>query len=58
MNKYLKNIKLLKKYINIQTLSFNELCNYINTNKKAHIFFENITENNVLYYIKLIRSIN
>lgn len=58
MNKYLKNIKLLKKYINIKALSFNELCNYINANKKAHIFFENITENNVLYYIKLIRSIN
>lgn len=58
MNKYLSNIKLLKKYINIKKLSFKELCNFINTNKKAHIFFELIEKNNVQYYINLIRSIN
>ncbi len=58
MNKYLSNIKLLKKYINIKKLGFKELCNFINTNKKAHIFFEPIEENNVHYYINLIRSIN
>ncbi len=58
MNKYLKNIKLLKKYISIKELNFKELCNFINTNKKAHIFFESIEENNVQYYINLIRSIN
>lgn len=58
MNKYLSNIKLLKKYINIKKLNFKELCNFINTNKKAHIFFESIEENNVQYYISLIRSIN
>lgn len=58
MNKYLSNIKLLKKYINIKKLNFKELCNFINTNKKAHIFFESIEEKNVQYYINLIRSIN
>lgn len=58
MNKYLKNIKLLKKYINIKKINFKELCKFINTNKKAHIFFEPIEENNVQYYINLIRSIN
>ncbi len=58
MNKYLSNIKLLKKYIKIKKLNFKELCNFINTNKKAHIFFESIEENNVQYYINLIRSIN
>lgn len=58
MNKYLNNIKLLKKYINIKELNFKELCNFINANKKAHIFFERIEENNVQYYINLIRSIN
>lgn len=58
MNQYLNNIKLLKKYINIKELNFKELCNFINTNKKAHIFFEPIEKNNVQYYINLIRSIN
>lgn len=58
MNKYLNNIKLIKKYINIKKFNFKELCNFINTNKKAHIFFEPIEENNVQYYINLIRSIN
>lgn len=58
MNKYLSNIKLLKKYANIEILNFKELCNFINSNKKAHIFFELIEKNNVQYYINLIRSIN
>ena len=58
MNNYLKNIKLLKKYINVTELTFLELCNFINKNKKAYIFFEHIEENNMQYYINLIRSIN
>ena len=58
MNNYIKNIKLLKKYINITELTFLELCNFINENKKAYIFFEHIEENNMQYYINLIRSIN
>lgn len=58
MNKYLNNIKLIKKYLNVKKLNFKELCNFINANKKAHIFFESIEENNVQYYINLIRSIN
>lgn len=58
MNNYIKNMKLLKKYINITELTFLELCNFINKNKKAYIFFEHIEENNMQYYINLIRSIN
>lgn len=58
MYKYNKNIAYLSKYIKLDQLDFNSLCNLINTNKKAHIYFEDITSNNVHYYINLIRSIS
>lgn len=58
MLKYNKNIDFLNKYINIKKLNFKELCSFINTNKKAHIYFEDITSKNVQYYINLINSIS
>lgn len=58
MYKYLKNIEFLNKYIKLTKLNFKDLCQLINTNKKAHIYFEDITSNNVQYYINLIRSIS
>lgn len=58
MYKYNKNIEFLNKYIKLDKLDFNSLCNLISTNKKAHIYFEDITSNNVHYYINLIRSIS
>lgn len=58
MFKYNKNIDFLNKYIKIDKLNFKELCTFINTNKKAHIYFEDITSKNVQYYINLINSIS
>lgn len=58
MYKYSKNIDFLNKYIKLNKLDFNNICTLINENKKAHIYFEDITSNNVHYYINLIRSIS
>lgn len=58
MYKYNVNIKILQKHLKINKLSFTELCHYINSNKQAHILFEDINEKNIFFYIRLIKSIN
>ena len=58
MCNYLNNIKLIKKYIKIKKRSFNELINIINEHKKrTYCYFENITNNNMNFYLPIIESI-
>ena len=54
MYMYLKNVKILKKYIKIQKMDFNELITKLNLiNNKAHFYFEDISKN-LHYYINII----
>lgn len=54
MFNYKKNYNILKKFIHIKKLSFDELIIKLNKIKnKAHYYFENIN-NNLPYYISII----
>lgn len=55
MYNYKKNIKYLKKYLNIKELEFEELVKKLNKqNKKAFIYFEKINASNINYYLPII----
>lgn len=58
MYKYIKNYKLLSKYIKIKKYNFNELVELLNNNKRAYLYFENISKQNILYYLNIINSVN
>ena len=52
---YKKNIKFLKKYLDIKEKSFDELIFYINKHKKrTYNYFENIDDNNMSFYLPII----
>lgn len=54
MKKYLYNYEILKDYINIKKLNFDELIIKLNQIKnKAHFYFEDI-DKNVPYYASII----
>ena len=54
MSKYLNNYNILKEYIKINKLNFNNLIFKLNTLKnKAHFYFEDINKN-LPYYISII----
>ena len=54
MHNYLENYKILRQYIKIKKMNFNELVSKLNTLKnKAHYYLENIN-NNLPYYIVII----
>ena len=54
MSKYLNNYNILKEYIKINKLNFNNLILKLNTLKnKAHFYFEDINKN-LPYYISII----
>ena len=54
MNKYIKNAKYLSKYKNINIYTYEQLINKINQNKnRAYIYFEDINQNNALYYLNI-----
>ena len=54
MNKYIKNVKYLSKYKNINIYTYEQLINKINQNKnRAYIYFEDINQNNALYYLNI-----
>ena len=54
MNKYIKNVKYLSKYKNINIYTYEQLINKINKNKnRAYIYFEDINQNNALYYLNI-----
>lgn len=58
MHNYLNNIKFIKKFIKIKKRNFNELINIINKHKKrTYCYFENITNNNMNFYLPIIESI-
>ena len=54
MYKYNKNIKFLKNYIKIDKLNFNDLVIFLNNKKRVYIFFEDINEYNIHFYLPLI----
>ena len=54
MKKYLKNYNILKEYININKLNFDDLIKKLNQLKnKAHFYFEDI-DKNLPYYIPIL----
>ncbi len=54
MYKYIKNINILKKYISINKLSFDNLIIKLNQSKnKAHFYFEDICKN-LPYYVDIV----
>lgn len=54
MNKYIKNAKFLSKYKNITIYTYEQLIKKINQNKnRAYIYFEDINQNNALYYLNI-----
>ncbi len=55
MYKYNKNIDFLSHYMNINKRNFESLIENINKKKKGvYIYFENITPNNINYFIPII----
>ena len=52
--KYNNNYKILSKFKNIPMYSYEELISKINKNKnRAYAYFENINQNNALYYLNI-----
>lgn len=52
--KYEYNYKILSKFKNIPMYSYKELISKINKNKnRAYAYFENINQNNALYYLNI-----
>ena len=52
--KYKNNYKILSKFKNIPIYSYKELISKINKNKnRAYAYFENINQNNALYYLNI-----
>lgn len=52
--KYKNNYKILSKFKNIPMYSYKELISKINKNKnRAYVYFENINQNNALYYLNI-----
>lgn len=52
--KYENNYKILSKFKNIPMYSYKELISKINKNKnRAYAYFENINQNNALYYLNI-----
>ena len=52
--KYKNNYKILYKFKNIPMYSYKELISKINKNKnRAYAYFENINQNNALYYLNI-----
>lgn len=52
--KYKNNYKILSKFKNIPMYSYKELISKINKNKnRAYAYFENINQNNALYYLNI-----
>jgi len=54
MFKYKENMKKL----NYKILSFDQLITILNNNKRTYAFFEDINENNMLYYKTIIDNFN
>ena len=55
MYNYKKNIKFLKRYINIKEKSFDELIKTLNDNKKkSYIYFEYINKYNMNFYLPIL----
>ena len=51
---HIKNVKYLSKYKNINIYTYEQLINKINKNKnRAYIYFEDINQNNALYYLNI-----
>lgn len=54
MSKYNKNVNILLKYKTINIYGYNKLLKIINENKnRAYIYFEDINQNNALYYLSI-----
>ena len=54
MSKYNKNVNILLKYKNINIYDYDTLLEKINKNKnRAYIYFEDINQNNALYYLNI-----
>lgn len=54
MSKYNKNVNILLKYKTINIYDYNKLLKIINKNKnRAYIYFEDINQNNALYYLSI-----
>lgn len=54
MSKYNKNVNILLKYKNINLYNYDTLLEKINKNKnRAYIYFEDINQNNALYYLNI-----
>lgn len=54
MNKYINNTKILSNIKKINIYNYENLINKINQNKnRAYIYFENINQNNALYYLNI-----
>lgn len=52
--KYKNNYKILSRFKNIPMYSYKELISKINKNKnRAYAYFENINQNNALYYLNI-----
>lgn len=53
--KYEVNYNLLRNYINLEKFTFEELISFLNNNKKrANVFFENISKDNLHLYSEII----
>lgn len=58
MSKYNLNHKLMSNYLEIKKWNFNEFISLINSNKKRiNIFFEDISKNNLAFYLELYKCI-
>ena len=58
MFNYIKNLKIISNYIHIKKRNFNEFINFINSHKKrTYCYFENITINNMNFYISIIEEL-
>ena len=58
MFNYLKNLKIISNYTHIKKRNFNEFINFINSHKKrTYCYFENITINNMNFYISIIEEL-
>lgn len=58
MHKYKKNIKYISKYTKVKNRNYKELVNFLNTHKKrTYCYFENITINNMNFYISIISQL-
>lgn len=57
MYQYEKNIKIISKDLRIIKRDFNSLIKIINNKKRTYVYFEEITNNNIFFYLPIYENI-